>query len=127
MGFTRYWEFQKLDIEKFKQFSSICELLIEEIGVPIDDVMVTESVVRFNGCDVDAHETFYFAVFRTGLNFCKTNLKPYDKLVCACLYAAKMIFGDSIKVLDFSESEDGDTIVKVKTILRECKLNEILQ
>lgn len=128
MGFTRYWEFERLDIDKFKDFSEICRILIENMNVPLDGVSINDSLVRFNGVDDDAHETFYFAVFKTGFNFCKTNLKPYDEVVFACLYVANSIFGDSIKVKhDYNEDEDSDIVLKVKSILREYKLNEILQ
>lgn len=98
------------------------------MNIPLEDVLINDSLVRFNGVDDDAHETFYFSVFKTGFNFCKTNVKPYDDVVCACLYIAKLIFGDDIEVnQDCDLSEDEDIITKVKSILREMKLNKILE
>lgn len=128
MGFTRYWTFDRLDLEKFKDFSEVCQIVIDNMNIPLDDISINDSLVRFNGVDDDAHETFYFAVFKTGFNFCKTNLKPYDEVVCACLYIAKLIFGDDIKINQDSDPlEDEDIIIKVKSILREFKLNQILE
>ena len=60
MGFTRYWTFDSLNEEKFKYFSSICETLIDNMDIPLDDIAVSNTQVRFNGVDDDAHETFNF-------------------------------------------------------------------
>jgi len=128
MGFTRYWEFNGLNEEKFIDFSSICQILIDNMNIPLEDVTVNNRKVIFNGVDDDAHETFSFNLDNTGFNFCKTNIKPYDEVVCGCLYVAKLIFGDSISInQDCSEDEDVDIIKKVKSILRENKLNQILE
>ena len=98
MGFTRYWEFNELNEEKFKDFSSICQVLVDNMGVPLEDITINERQVRFNGVDEDGHETFCFSLGGRDFNFCKTNIKPYDEVVCGCLYVAKVIFGDSIRV-----------------------------
>ena len=92
MGFTRYWEFERLNSEKFKEFSNICQLLIDNMDIPLDDVTVNEAQVRFNGVDDDGHETFNFSLNKDGFNFCKTATKPYDEVVYGCLYIAKLIF-----------------------------------
>lgn len=127
MGFTRYWTFDRLDEEKFKDFSSICEILIDNMGIPLDDIAVSDTQVRFNGVDDDAHETFNFKDDKRGFNFCKTATKPYDDVVCGCLYVAKLVFGDSIKVnQDCDPSDDEEIVSKVKSILRENKLSKIL-
>ena len=51
MGFTRYWTFDSLNEEKFKYFSSICETLIDNMDIPLDDIDVSNTQVRFNGVD----------------------------------------------------------------------------
>ena len=118
MGFTRYWTFEKLDEEKFKSFSSICRSIMYNMNIPLELLAIDE----------DGHETFYFSINKGGFNFCKTNLKPYDDVVCGCLYIAKLIFSDDIKISGDSDSlEDKDIITKVKSILRDLKLNEILE
>jgi hypothetical protein len=128
MGFTRYWKFESLDSEKFKEFSSICQTLIDNMNIPLEDVTVNETQVRFNGVDEDGHETFNFSLNKVGLNFCKTNIKPYDEVVYGCLYVAKSIFCDSIRVNQDCDPSDDEHIVKrVKSILRENKLNQLLK
>ena len=128
MGFTRYWEFETLDSEKFKDFSSICHLLIDNVDIPLDDVTVNETQVRFNGVDDDGHETFNFSLNKDGFNFCKTATKPYDEVVCGCLYIAKLIFEDSIRInQDCKPEEDEPYVKKVISILRENKINQLLK
>jgi len=115
MGFTRYWEFSSLDEEKFKDFSSVCKVLIDSMNIPLEDI------------DEDGHETFYFSLDKSGFDFCKTNIKPYDEVVCGCLYIAKVIFGEDIRINQDCDSGDDEHIIKkVKSILRENKLNKIL-
>ena len=128
MGFTRYWDFEKLDEEKFKDFSSTCQILIDVINIPLEDVIINERQVRFNGVDEDGHETFNFNLDKSGLNFCKTNIKPYDEVVCGCLYIAKLIFDDCVRVNQDCDPSDDEYITKrVKSILRENKLNQLLK
>ena len=101
---------------------------MDNMNIPLDDVDVSDTLVRFNGVDEDSHETFYFSINKGGFNFCKTNLKPYDEIVCGCLYIAELIFGDDIKISGDSDSlEDKDIITKVKSILRDFKLNQIIE
>lgn len=127
MGFTRYWEFERLDSEKFKDFSSICQLLIDRMDISLEDVTVNGTQVRFNGVDEDGHETFNFSLNKGGFNFCKTATKPYDDVVCGCLYVAKLVFGDSIKVNQDCEPQDDEPVIqRIKSILRENKLNKVL-
>ena len=127
MGFTRYWEFSGLDVEKFKEFSKTCQLLSDSMNIPLDDVTINETQVRFNGVDEDGHETFNFSIDKGGFNFCKTNVKPYDELVCGCLYIAKLFFGNDIRInQDCDPSDDEGIVSKVKSILRENKLDKIL-
>jgi hypothetical protein len=127
MGFTRYWEFKTLDSEKFKDFSLMSKLLIDSMNIPVEDVTINETQVRFNGVDEDGHETFNFSLNKPDFNFCKTNVKPYDELVCGCLYIAKLLFGDDIRInQDCDPSDDEEILQQVKSILRENKLDKIL-
>jgi hypothetical protein len=128
MGFTRYWDFERLDSEKFKEFSSICQIIIDDMSIPLDGVTVTDTQVRFNGVNDDAHETFNFSVNKEGFNFCKTNTKPYDDVVCGCLYIAGFIFGNDIRINQDGDPSDDENIIKrIKSILRENKLNQLLK
>ncbi len=63
----------------------------------------------FNGIGADSHETFGFSRQKDDLpatwvdfNFCKTAMKPYDKVVVAILKLAEHCFEG------FSWSSDGD-------------------
>ena len=127
MGFTRYWEFKTLDSKKFKDFSLMSKLLIDSMNIPVEDVTINDNQVRFNGVDEDGHETFLFSLNKPDFNFCKTNMKPYDELVCGCLYIAKLLFGDDIRInQDCDPSDDEEIVQQVKSILRENKLEKIL-
>lgn len=129
MGFTRYWEFSGLDEEKFSDFSSVCKVLVDSINIPLEDITINERQVRFNGVDEDGHETFYFSLDKSGFNFCKTNIKPYDEVVCGCLYIAKVIFGEDIRINQDGweiSGSDEEVVSRVKSILRENKLDKIL-
>lgn len=128
MGYTRYWRSNKevLDDKKFKHFSHICKLVTENMDIPLDDVIIDDNVVRFNGVDDDAHETFVFCKKTNSFNFCKTQRKPYDELVCACLEFAKNIFKDDITVSSDGENMDEEVRQKIKKIIREKKLEDLL-
>lgn len=53
------------------------------------DSLITEHEIVFNGLgEDDSHETFYLPRNETKFNFCKTDRKPYDILVCAALIIA---------------------------------------
>jgi len=43
------------------------------------------AVIRFNGVESQAHETFLVERFSREFEFCKTNRKPYDLAVCSVL------------------------------------------
>ena len=72
--------------------------------------MINESQIWFNGDEKTGmdHETFSIKWYPEGgivKDFCKTNRKPYDILVCVSLLAFKHAFND-YKVFHFSS--DGD-------------------
>jgi hypothetical protein len=66
-------------------------------------VKVDSSHIEFNGKGEDAHEPFIFPG-PIGENFCKTQWKPYDAVVTACLLVARDHFPDSILKI----GSDGD-------------------
>lgn len=128
MGYTRYWKSNKrvLDDNKFKHFSHICKLVIESMNIPLDDITINDNIVRFNGVGDDAHETFVFSKKIDDFNFCKTQRKPYDELVCACLEFAKNIFKDDISVSSDGENLDEEVRQKIKKIIRDKKIENLL-
>jgi hypothetical protein len=137
MGFTRYYTVnRKLDPEKFKHFSNACQLVCEKIqkkenyeladwdGTKGTAPVFSDTEVRFNGVEDDSHETFSISVHKTGFEFTKTNRKPYDSSVSACLYLARHFFGTDIKVSDDDGGEDYNEIRSLVTdIIRDEKIN----
>jgi hypothetical protein len=64
--------------------------------------------VDLNGIGDDAHEPFVFPG-EEGFNFCKTQVKPYDAVVTACLLVARDHFPQSVLSIDSDGSwSEGD-------------------
>lgn len=138
MGFTRYYKIRgKLDKDRFEDFSSSCKILCElvsgkwniNIGGPDGDggdPIFSKESVEFNGIGKDSHESFILDLNSNGFNFTKTQLKPYDKHVEACLILAKY-FGDTIEVSsDGNDEGDSEIEILVKESIRNFKISEIL-
>jgi hypothetical protein len=120
MGYTHYWEIDKsfeLSDECVSVLRDCClafQFVAEAFGSDIqfeyDDAkpwVVTNKFVRFNGLDEQGHETFFFHPTETGFNFCKTARKPYDLLVCACLYIIQYYHPKSIRISSDGRDSDG--------------------
>jgi hypothetical protein len=126
MGYTRYWNIKNdLDDSKFIKFKEISSQIVELFDIPLDDIIIDDSVVRFNGVGDDAHETFVFSK-KSGFNFCKTQRKPYDDVVCACLLTAVNIFGSDISFSSDGDNDDERIKENLKSLIRDRKLNNIL-
>lgn len=121
MGYTHYWHFAgKIAPKELKdgetRFANAVKLIkvlrkeVEKRGVELagglgdGEPKINNSLVWFNGKDKDAHETFRISIEDGESDFCKTNRKPYDVMVCLCLLAFKDAFGE-----DFSYTSDGIT------------------
>jgi hypothetical protein len=71
-------------------------------------IEIDSSHVDLNGIGDDAHEPFVFPG-ALGFDFCKTDGKPYDEVVTACLLVARDHFPSSILSIDSDGSwSDGD-------------------
>ena len=112
MGYTHYWDVKKkMDAETFSKFSNSCKKIAEESGVLLANghgevgtkPTFDDKVVRFNGVGEDAHETFSIRIEKEGFSFCKTQQKPYDEVVVACLICLRVYLGEDVQV-----SSDGD-------------------
>jgi hypothetical protein len=126
MGYTRYWNIKNdLDDSKFIKFKEISSQIVELFDITLDDIIIDDSVVRFNGVGDDAHETFVFSK-KSGFNFCKTQRKPYDAVVCACLLTAVNIFGSDISFSSDGDNDDERIKENLKSLIRDRKLNNIL-
>lgn len=126
MGYTRYWDIKNdLDDYRFLKFKEFCNQIVELFDIPLEDIVITDNVVRFNGVDDGAHETFVFSK-KSGFNFCKTQRKPYDAVVCACLLTAMDIFGSDISFSSNGDNNDEKVKENLKSLIRDRKLNNIL-
>jgi hypothetical protein len=116
MGYTHYWNNNKISDKKWKNFiadvkkvKAILPNNIElayEYDCPDRKPVIDGKQVRFNGIGDDGHETFLIEKkgVRDGFAFCKTARKPYDLMVCAVL----ILFSHHIGAKSASVSSDGD-------------------
>ena len=123
MGYTHYWNFKNdvapKDIEggKAKFFKAVfmaakCLKKVEAMGIKVCGgngeglPVFKDGYISFNGCREkgENHETFSINTEDGAYNFCKTNEKPYNLLVCLALLAFKWAFGK-----DFTYKSDGIT------------------
>lgn len=98
MGYTHYWK-RPLDMnaEGFKLFAEDVRRIISLRSAIIQleedddsDPITNGELVHFNGIGINAHEPFYIQRIDNALaDSCKTNRKPYDEVVVACLIALK--------------------------------------
>lgn len=134
MGYTHYWRRPEiLDASLFRAFSRDChdlalaweEAIAYEDDEPDHAPEFATDRIHFNGVGDDGHETFYLSSVYDAypgqkpwgdgrwFEFCKTAFKPYDALVCACLIAFRVRFGDTVQVTsdgDWDEWQDGRTL-----------------
>ena len=137
MGYTRYYRIEgKIDPIKFKDYSKDCKMVCEEItkqsGHGIagwngeGEPRFEDDVILFNGVGDLSHETFGLGPQTSGFNFTKTQRKPYDKHVLACLILAKEYFGDNIKVSSDGDNDDKEIEDLLTALRRDNKIKSIL-
>jgi hypothetical protein len=101
MGYTHYWrpQVREFNAEKFAQLVDGARKIIEASGVPLADVNIDETGIRFNGVDADSHEDFWLLRDNArDFEFCKTAEKPYDIVCVAILCLAHQLLGDEIEI-----------------------------
>lgn len=123
MGYTHHWKFRDgiapVDFENgAEKFANAARLgaelcdKVREMGIKIcggdghrNPTFSREKVV-FNGSAEDGEDYETFSVYPNDgeFDFCKTNERPYNLLVCLMLLAFKHYFGD-----DFTYGSDGIT------------------
>ena len=119
-GYTQYYSFMTVhkpsyknalaDIKKMVMASKILADGAGEEGTKPE----TKKGITFNGIGDDSYETFSLpATPKKGYSdFCKTNRKPYDKYVSACMLILKAHLGDSIQASSDGDFENGKTLFK---------------
>jgi hypothetical protein len=114
-GYTHYFTWhQKPDDAALKacvgEMRRIIETRTNILAGPdgLGTMVIDPSHVDLNGIGDDAHEPFVFPG-ELGFNFCKTEGKPYDAVVTACLLVARDHFSSSILAIDSDGSwSEGD-------------------
>jgi hypothetical protein len=123
MGYTHYWKYNPnaiKDTEELRKKFRAAVFIIKQAhkiikreklcvirgGLGEGTPMMNESQLWFNGDEKKGldHETFNMKWYQEGgftKDFCKTNRKPYDILVCVSLLAFNFIF-DNPDVFTFS-------------------------
>lgn len=104
MGYTHYWNLQdELNDDVLGKVSKVLNkyknIIQMEFNNPNEPVISSDHIV-FNGIGEDGHETFYLEPY--GDDFCKTNEKPYDLVVCEVLLILKHSYREK-----FELSSDG--------------------
>lgn len=97
MGYTHYWELPKKLTEEDREGMELAVPIVRKIlerhanlvcfeaNQPDDDPEVSKDRIRFNGKGDDGHETFLFNFRESTSDFCKTNRRPYDIVICEVL------------------------------------------
>lgn len=100
MGHSHSWNYNtqltRADITNYKD--KVDRLIKHGILYSILQDDSTLDCVMFNGIDDNAYEDFYITFSESGYQWCKTNLKPYDKYVVAALLVFKYTFGDKVEI-----------------------------
>jgi len=111
MGYTIYWRLAGISQHSARRTAAIRDMakIVKHSPVPLagwdgtGKPEIKKTSIVFNGKQPNDYETFTFPG-EDDFNFCKTERKPYDLIVKACLAVASDVFGNDIKV-----SSDGGT------------------
>lgn len=102
MGYTSYWsvlrladdtEFDKKFAEAVEDIKALMKHNQEHLRIPVaswngeegTEPEITADVIAFNGVGEDSHESFVVESKSSPFEFCKTDRKPYNLLVCVSL------------------------------------------
>ena len=117
MGYTHYWTMHpKASREAVKKMVIFTREAIKQFGEdklagPCGEINtspdVTAKCISFNGIGEDSHETASFIFNSPVEEYCKTNRKPYDAMVVACIRYAKDV-GVITRWSSDGKSQDGD-------------------
>lgn len=122
MGYTHYWRLANISQHSKRWSRAVSDMtaITRKSPVPLGGAAglnkpaISSTEILFNGDAKTGHdfETFYFPG-EIGFNFTKTNQKPYDVVVTACLAVAKDVLGDAIDVSSDGDASDWDAGVEL--------------
>lgn len=141
VGFSRYWyRPEELPRKEWDEFLGLARKIVakaHEKGIALaleyDQAEAAPAlgheVIQFNGVGPEGHESFivaraWYAAVRPQwevpekgllLAFCKTNRKPYDLAVSACLVAFKLVFEARVKVMGDGDFDAGASLLSEAT------------
>lgn len=105
MGYTHYWNLNS-NVLKDEVLEDVRQILNEYRDIvqldenDAQEPIVNNYLIQFNGIGEKGYETF--VVEPGGISFCKTNLRPYDLVVCEVLLVLKHHHG-----MNFDLDSDG--------------------
>jgi hypothetical protein len=109
MGYTHYWSFGRFISKKAYQAAlKDCRKIIKASSVRLgnwdgEKKPVLNNGISINGYGDEAHESFILPRIPGNGDFCKTERKPYDVVVVACLCVLQQHLDESVYV-----TSDGD-------------------
>lgn len=99
------------NLTKYKNALQDCKQIIfkacEDLDLAIE--LGPSRGIFFNGVDEDGHEPFILERQldqNNPFNFCKTNQKPYDKVVTACLIVLSFYMEDLVQISSSGNVDD---------------------
>ena len=93
MGYTHYFQFHSpIPEAEFGTFTANARKLIEQAWDVELDWHIDKESLDLNGVGSESHETFVIDRNGNSWGFCKTNYKPYDKVVTAILILARYTY-----------------------------------
>lgn len=112
MGYTHYWNHEPVPASKVKKLLPKLRKILKTTDVPLGDWSgehwgaydITDKRFAFNGIGEGSHETFGIDWATSESEFCKTNRKPYDEVVVACL----LLLEDEIDSFHWHSDGDGE-------------------
>lgn len=121
MGFTHYYNFDKVSLNDYKEgfkkaHDNLRDILNRHkriICYEFDGnspALLTNDSIRFNGRGDDGYETFLVR-YGFGFSFCKTARMPYDLPVCECLLVLKHYI-PNMELSSDGDEEDWDEAIK---------------
>ncbi len=122
MGYTHYFPHTSVTDEVWEKIKSDCEKIVGTGIVPVEDdrdgsePKFTDHLILFNGVGENQHETFCLEKAGSGgFAFCKTNRKPYNILVQACLLLYQLHSPETLKLGSDGSLEEWKDAIKLVT------------
>lgn len=116
MGYTHYWDFKK-EVPQDLWVKVLDDLKKITKGASIIEVTNETDYFSFNGIGSLSHEDFHvkkqIKLGADNFNFCKTDQKPYDEYVTACLIVFHNRLNDYVKVASDGEPSDWEAGLKL--------------